>query len=290
MLGGRGRSALMFLALLVAAAVTAPAVAFHGSTLPLLSSDVLADHGAVSYRFTLPATSDVEIEIETTYEGTSMEGSGAWLYDGSGQLLFGFASTGIIGSGDPEVHIELPDPIGVVHDVRPQPGGFGSGTLVGLGLDAGTYVVLIGAVSDGTLVDGTVSIFAEQGAVLNNKVLSPGGFAHREADFRGTNVVVGAPVGLPIFIPGPIFVDPSLRPLVMLDASLDEGVERSLFGWFGAFNIFQQLTVDGPDGSATGGDHFFDGAPAGDYTFTVDLTAGVPGGHLWLWGLDATLA
>ncbi|MGH2728658.1 MAG: hypothetical protein ACRDKS_16935 [Actinomycetota bacterium] len=280
---------LLLVALVVAGAVPAPATAFHGSTLPLLSSDPLADEGAVSYRFTAPQSTDVEVEMELSFDGATMEGDGFWLYDGSGQLVFAFISTGIIG-GDPEVHIELPDPIGVVQDIRTEPGGFGTGTLIGFALDAGTYVALAGAVSDGTLIDGTISLYAEQGSALVNKVVSTGGFAHREADFRGTNVVVGAPAGLPIFIPGPVFIGTSIRPVVMADASLDEDVARSLYGWFGSFNLVQQMTVEGPGGTSAGPDHIFDGAPAGEYTFTVDLAAGVPEGALWLWGLDAALA
>jgi hypothetical protein len=274
---------------LVVAAITAPAAAFHDSTLPVLSSDVLPNHGAASYRFTVPQGAQVEVELETMYEGANLIGDGFWLYNATGQPLISFMSTWSIG-GDPEVHIELPDPIGVVHDIRPQPQSFGSGSLVGMALDAGTYVALIGTVSNGTLIDGKASLFASAGSALINKVVSTGGFAYDEAAFEGTTVLVGAPAGLPIFVPGPVVVDPSLRPLVMANASTSASIARSLYGWFGGFNLVQQTTVDGPDGTLSGDQHFFDGATAGDYTFTVDLSASVPGGRIWAWGLDPALA
>lgn len=285
----RAPGKLLLIGLLVVAALTAPAAAFHGSTLPTLSSDSLPNHGAVSYRFTVPQDAEVEIEIETSYEDTNLIGDGFWLFSGSGQSLMSFMSTTMIGGGT-EVHLELPDPIGVVQDVRPEPQSFGSGGALFMQLDAGTYVVTVGAVSDGTLADGKVSLFAEQGSLLIKRVVSTGGFAFNEADFQGTTVLVDTGRGAPIFVPGPLFIDPTARPLVMANASTAVSIARSLYGWFGGFNLVQQTTVVGPQGTSSGDQHIFEGAPAGNYSFTVDLTASVPGGRIWAWGLDPATA
>lgn len=278
-------------ALLVLAAFTAPAAAFHDPNLPTIATSPLSEHGAVSHRFTIPEGADIEIEMEALHQDASMEGDGVWLFDSAGAPLVAFLSTGISG-GAFEVHLELPGPIGVVHDVRPEPPSeFGGGMgLVISGVPAGEYVALAGSVSNGTLASGSVALRASAGSALVATEISVGGFSVREAEFDGTTALVAPPID-PIFVPGPLPVGPFVRPLVMLDASHSESVERSLFGWFEGFGVASQLTVAGPGGSTSAsGGQFFDGLPSGDYTFTVDYEVGVPEGYVWLWGLDAALA
>lgn len=255
----------------LAAALTLPASAGFGSV-PTLASDALTEYGAASYRFSVPDDAQIEVFVDSVHDGASVIGEGVWISDPDGNII-GFVST-FSSHGGTELHLQLPEPAGVLYDVQPVPPGE-SGTGIGLilfGVPAGTYRVVAGTVSNGTFVSTEISLGATAGSTLLDRMVSEGGFAHTEVDFRGVNVVAGPPVA---------------RAVVMVGATVSETVDRSLYGWFGnPFELVSQITVDGPNGSATDTTHFFDGAPAGTYDVTVDLNVGLPFGEQWLWGLD----
>lgn len=257
------------------AAMVVPIAAFGGpfpSSLPTLSTDGLTGPGAVAYRFTVPEGGDFEVALDTEYDHATVTGEGFILSDGTG--TFGFFGTRTE-SGKREIHVEGPNPLGVVLDMRPAPSNTfdGSSVLIASGMPAGTYVLVVGTVGDGVFRSATATLSASAGTVLEGKEITTGGFAYRERDFRGVNVVVG---------------QDAVRPTVLAAASLTETTTHPLYGLFGApFNTVADVTADGPGGSSSGPLVFFDGNPAGTYTLTVNLDVEPLYGELWAWGFQA---
>jgi hypothetical protein len=246
---------------------------------PVVATQPLAGNGAVSFRFTAPEGADIGIQISAGAKNATISGDGVWLFDADGEPLFGFAGTGW-SSGPQEVHVEGPDPVGVIVDVPPQRfRTAGESVLLLFGITAGEYEVVAGRASDGTwTTGGAVSLLGTEGVAALTTAAGEGGFAYRDRDFRGLNVSQG---GLVL-----------VRPLVMAAASVSASIDDELFGIFsGPFNGVSILTVDGPGGSTSGPDHFFFGEPGGEYTLTADLVAGIDSfTSVFAWGVDAVRA
>jgi hypothetical protein len=277
----RSRVRLGSVFLLIASVALFPASAepppFPFELPPLVRTDPLPGIGTLAYRFSIPDGADVALSIESEFAEASLLGDGLWLFDSDFELLFGAWGTSI-GGGPLEYHVEAPEPIGVLVD-RPAPdnGGFGSGsTLLISGLPAGQYVVFMGATSDGTFVSGSAAVYGTEGTTVISTSGGPGGFVHRESDFRGLNALVGAG---------------GIRARGILGAAVEETIDRPVM--FGEFSYFgdaevARLTLEGPTGSqsSTFG-HLIALAPSGDYRFVIDADLGI--GNLYAWGVESAI-
>jgi hypothetical protein len=242
---------------------------------PVIDTQPLTGIGAVSFRISIPEGADFGFEIATTWKNSFLTGDGVWLFDADGNPQFGFTGTGLFGGGR-QVHVEAPDPIGVLVDIPPDGArSSGGGALLVFGAEAGEYVAVVGAASDGTFVDGSVSLLGTAGVQLLSASTSNGGFVFLDHEFRGLNVSASLAV---------------VRPLVMAAASASSTIEDGLYGLFaGPFDGISMLSVDGPVGSRQDSFHFFFGEPAGTYTMTADLVV-APSDYLYTWGVDARRA
>jgi hypothetical protein len=243
---------------------------------PVVSADPLPGPGTVGYRFTAPEGASIGISIDAAFDDASTQGDGLWLYDSDLHLIFGAWGTAIAGGGF-EYHVEAPEPIGVLFD-RPgtRAAGIGGGSgLIIFGMPAGQYIAFAGAVGDGSFVSATGTLYGSEGTTLQSRSVTEGGFFHREADFRGLNALVG--VG-------------GLRARAIVGATLEESVDRFLFGDFSYFGELEiaRLTVTGPNGSSSSTfGHLLALEEPGDYRFTVDADVGI--GDLQLWGVEAAI-
>jgi hypothetical protein len=242
---------------------------------PLIQTDPLPGIGTVAYRFTIPDGGEFALSFDVAFADASVMGDGLWLFDSSFRMILGVWGTAI-GSGPLEYHVEAPEPIGILLD-RPAPrdGGIGSGfTLLAFGVPAGQYIAFMGATSDGTFVSGSGGLYGSEGTALISTGGGPGGFMHREADFRGLSVLVGAGV----------------RAKAIVGAAVEEAIDRpALFGEFSYFGDAEigVLTMEGPQGSESGSGHLFALSPSGDYRFIVDADVGI--GNLFAWGVESAI-
>lgn len=240
---------------------------------PLIQTQPLPGIGTLAFRFSVPEGGEFAVSLESEFAGASILGDGLWLFDSEFQMILGVWGTGI-GGGPLEYHVEAPEPIGIILDRRaPSSGGIGGGfTLLGSGVPAGQYIVFIGAVADGTFISGSGALYGGEGTDLISTGGGPGGFIHREADFRGLNALV----------------DLGLRTKAIVGAAVEENIDRpALFGEFSYFGDAEiaRLTVDGPQGSVSAFGHYFALDPPGDYRFVIDLDLGI--GNLYVWGVEA---
>lgn len=263
------RIAILLIAL---AAVARPAAAFHGNTLPVRYSAAVGAHGWVTLSLTVPDGLGYDnplLDIEVDGRGTdvSAAGGGEWALDAQGDPMWASAFTGW-SSG--EVYVRGPEPVGVIVDTRSHVDentyGFAS---TYYGLDAGTYTLVVGFVTDAATASGTLTISSADTIGVSVTGSGSKGFMFMERDFdpcaRAAGFLVGAAAGC--------------------EASVVIG--DRLFGIFSSHGDVSVVRHEGPNGTTVGHD-FMHGEPAGTHRFLVDAEAGVVFEGFYVWGIDVS--
>lgn len=253
------------------AAVAQPAAAFHDNTLPVRYSAAIGTQGWVTLSLTVPEGLGydnplLDIEVEGRGTDVSAVGGGEWALDAQGSPTWASAFTGW-SSG--EVYVRGPEPVGVVVDTRSHVNedSFGFASTY-YGLDAGTYTLVVGYVTDAATGSGTLTISSADTIGVSVTGSGSKGFMFMERHFdpctRAAGFLAGAAAGC--------------------EASVEIG--DRLFGIFSSHGV-SVVRHEGPNGTTIGDDFMF-GAPAGTHRFVVDAEAGVVFEGFYVWGIDVS--
>lgn len=277
--GGRFATVLAVVVLMLVAGV--PSQAFHNPPRPRIATAGFTGNAWAAYRFTIPAGgAAVDIEVQGDLADQRIASFAAWLLRGDGRLIFAGAFTGWHGEYH-ELHVE--SPAGVLVDERSGGADGFFGMALGTTLQPGQYIAVMVATVDGS-VDGDFNLYAGAGTTVTANTSGTGAFIHRETDFSGpVNVYANESAGGGV----------NARVKASAANSITKSVGSRLFALYQA-SFFDPITVinyEGPNGGGLGSTiYFLHGAQSGDYTFNIDLNAGITSlSGIWLMGADVTL-